>query len=338
MTAGWAIIGPGAFAANRIAPALNKARNCRLVAVVSRDRGRAEAFAAEHGAQRAYDDLAAALRDPDVDCVWVATPHSLHLEPVLAAARAGKHVLCEKPLATSRGDAREMIRACARANVRLGTGFHLRHHPLHREARRLVAEGELGTPIEAAAEWSVPPSRPGSGYPYTAAWRRDPALALAGITTGTGVHVIDLLRFVLDDEIIAVSAYTDAPAEDAGALESRAIALLRFSRGTFAVARCFRGVPAPRNDLAITGSEGWIVTRNTLGEATRGTVEAHGVDPQVVGIPAGWDMYTAEAEAFVEAVEAGEEPSASGEDGLRCVEVLDALLESARTGRTVQLG
>src|SRR5579883_3396339 len=169
MADGWAIVGTGRFAANRIAPALNRAIGSRLVAVISRERERAEAFAAEHGARKAYDDLDAAMRDPDVAYVWVATPHSLHLEPVLAAARAGKHVLCEKPLATSRGDAREMIRACARANVRLGTGFHLRHHPLHREARRLVAEGELGTPIEAAAEWSVPPARPGSGYLYTAA-------------------------------------------------------------------------------------------------------------------------------------------------------------------------
>src|SRR5207237_1414058 len=82
--------------------------------------------------------LDAAMRDPDVAYVWVATPHSLHLEPVLAAAHAGKHVLCEKPLATSRGDAREMIRACRRAGVQLGTGFHLRHHPLFEEARRLV--------------------------------------------------------------------------------------------------------------------------------------------------------------------------------------------------------
>ncbi|HZU76016.1 MAG TPA: Gfo/Idh/MocA family oxidoreductase, partial [Dehalococcoidia bacterium] len=93
MASGWAIIGTGAFAGARIAPALNKALGCRLVAVVSRERDRAEAFAQEHGAPRAYDDLHAALRDPDVQCVWVATPHALHLEPVLAAAAAGKHVL-----------------------------------------------------------------------------------------------------------------------------------------------------------------------------------------------------------------------------------------------------
>src|SRR5579883_2944088 len=209
VTAGWAIVGPGLFAGNRIAPALNKAVNGRLVAIVSRDRQRAEQFAEEHGAPRAYDDLDAALRDREIDCVWVATPHSLHLEPVLACAAARKHVLCEKPLATDRAGAREMIRACARANVRLGTGFHLRHHPLHKEARRLVEAGEFGDLVlDAAAEWSVAPPKPGEGY--SSPWRRDPGLAFAGITTGTGVHAIDLLRYVLDDEIVAISAFTDA--------------------------------------------------------------------------------------------------------------------------------
>jgi 1,5-anhydro-D-fructose reductase (1,5-anhydro-D-mannitol-forming) len=337
VTAGWAIVGPGMFAANRIAPALNKAVNGRLVAVVSRDRLRAEEFAAEHGAARAYDDLDVALRDREIDCVWIATPHSLHLEPVLASARAGKHVLCEKPLATDRASAREMLRACARANVRLGTGFHLRHHPLHKEARRLVLAGDFGEQIfDAAAEWSVPPPKPGAGY--NAAWRQQADLAYAGITTGTGVHAIDLLRFVLDDEIVAISAYTDADSSPIAPLETRAEALLRFSRGTFAVVRCLRGVAGPRNDLSLAGPRGWLTTRATLGETTRGTVESFGVDPEVAGTPVGWDMYAAQAEAFVHAVERGEEPSASGEDGLRAVEALAALLESARTGRTVQLG
>lgn len=337
MTAGWAIVGPGAFAANRIAPALNRAVNCRLVAVVSRDRARGEAFAEEYGAARAYDDLAAALRDPEVQCVWVATPHSLHLEPVLAAAQARRHVLCEKPLATSRADAREMLRACARAGVQLGTGFHLRHHPLHREAKRLVEAGEFGAVLTAEAEWSTLPPKPG-GYGYTSPWRGEQELAFAGITTGTGVHAIDLLRFVLEDEITAVSALTDAETSPSAPLESRAVVLLRFSRGTFATVRCTRNIAHVRNDLLLTGAAGWLTTRGTLGETARGTVESAGVKPDLVGLPVGFDLYAAQAEAFVRAAEAGDAPDASGEDGLRAVEALAALLDSARSGRTVPLG
>lgn len=335
MSDGWAIVGTGLFAANRIAPALERALGGRLVAVISRDRARAEAFAAEHGALRAYDDLDAGVRDPEVRWVWVATPHSLHREPVLAAARAGKSVLCEKPLATDRADAREMIRACRRAGVQLGTGFHLRHHPLHKEARRLVLAGELGEIRAAEAEWSTAPRRPGEGY--SSPWRGEPALAFAGITTGTGIHALDLLRYTLDDEIAAITAFTDAATSPIAPLETAAIALLRFSRGTLATMRCLRGVPRPQNDLALLGSRARLAVRHSLDEVTRGMVEAEGFETDVFGVPSGTDMYTLEADAFMRAVQAGEEPNASGEDGLRLVEALDALLESARTGRTVSL-
>ena len=165
---GFAILGPGRFAAGRIAPALNRAGNCRLVAVVSRDRARAAAFAEEYGAARAYDDLWAALSDPDVQAVWVASPHALHREHVEAVASARRHVLCEKPLATTVADAEAMVRACRRTGVLLGTGYHLRHHPLHREARRLVVEGELGEVTMAQAEWSLPPTPPDA----SAEWRQ----------------------------------------------------------------------------------------------------------------------------------------------------------------------
>src|SRR6476661_6697034 len=125
MALGWALLGTGRFAAARAAPALAKAHDCKAFAVISRDRQRGEAFAFEHGIPSAYDDLEAALADPRVDAVWVASPHDLHREHVLACARARKHVLCEKPLATTVEDAREMVRACQQAGVRLGTGYHL---------------------------------------------------------------------------------------------------------------------------------------------------------------------------------------------------------------------
>ncbi len=335
MPNGWAIIGTGTFAANRIAPALNRAIGGRLVAVVSRDRGRAERFAEEHDALRAYDDLEAAVRDPDVAYVWVATPHSLHREPVLAAARAGKHVLCEKPLATSRADAREMLRACARAGVMLGTGFHLRHHPLHKEIRRIVAAGDLGDLVFAEAEWSTVVPRPGQGY--SAAWRSDPELAFAGISTGTGVHALDLLRYVLDDEIATISALTNAESSPISPLETRAIASLRFTKGTLATIRCLRGIPRPENDLVVVGSTARIASRHSIDEVARGTLDAEGTDAEVFGVPAGFDMYVAQAESFMQAVQERRQPEASGEDGLRAVEALDALLESARAGRTISL-
>ena len=328
---GFAILGPGRFAAGRIVPALSRAGNCRLVAVVSRDRARAAAFAEEHGAARAYDDLWAALSDPDVQAVWVATPHALHREHVEAVASARRHVLCEKPMATTVADAEAMVRACRRTGVLLGTGYHLRHHPLHREARRLVAEGELGEITMAQAEWSLPPMPPDA----SAAWRRDPELSGGGIVTGTGIHAIDLLRYVLADEVTHVTAMTDGESSPVAPLENRALCLLHLQKGTLAVVRCARGVRAPANDLLLQSATASLTAHRTIDELTRGTLEVNGADARLSGLPAGADMYAAQARAFAEAVERGEEPDASGEDGLRMVEIATALYESARVGRSV---
>ena len=329
---GFAVVGPGRFAAGRIMPALAKAQNCAPVAVVSRDRGRAEAFAAEHGVPAAYDDLLAALADPRVDAVWVATPHNLHLPVVEAAAARRKHVLCEKPLATSIEDARAIVRACRQAGVALGTGFHLRHHPLHREAQRLVAEGALGTVVSAAAEWSLE-SQITAGAP----WRRDPEASGGGIITGTGVHVIDLLRCVLADEVVSVSAVTDTATSPVAPVETRAVALLRFARGALATLRCVRPVHAPPNDLLVQGTRGTLTGRSTIDEASRGRLEVSGADAELAGVPAGADMYAIQARAFAEAAMQGEEPDASGWDGLAVTIITAALYESARTGREVHI-
>ena len=328
---GFAILGPGRFAESRIVPALQRAGNCRAVAVVSRDRNRAAAFAEEHGLPKAYDDLDAALADGEIEAVWVATPHALHREHVERVAAARRHVLCEKPLATSVEDAKAIVHACRRAGVTLGTGYHLRHHPLHREVRRLVAEGELGEVALAQAEWSLPPSPPTAVAPR----RRDPDLSGGGIVTGTGIHAIDLLRFVLSDEVEEIAALTNARTSPVAPLESRALAQLRFRGGAFATVRCARGVHAPENDLYVQGVGGSATARRTIDEATRGTLVTSGADAALSGVPAGSDMYALQAHAFAEAVARGEEPDASGEDGLRLVEIATALYEAARTARTV---
>lgn len=332
MALGWAILGTGRFAASRAAPALAKAQDCRAAAVISRDRGRAEEFAAEHDIPAAYGDLQAALSDPDIEAVWVATPHALHREHVLACARAGRHILCEKPLATSVADAKAMLSACQQAGARLGTGFHLRHHPFHVEARRLVQDGSLGQIMTAEAEWSLTP-RPDSS---SADWRWDPEQSGGGIFTGTGVHAVDLLRFVLGAEIRSVGAYADrVPAS--GAVDRSVTCLLDFHSGAQAVVRCCRGVKSPANELALQGTEGSLRVRHSLEEQARGTIEAEGTEVRISGLPAGTDLYASQLDAFASAVREKRDPDASGLDGLRATEVTAAVYEAAASGRTIKL-
>jgi 1,5-anhydro-D-fructose reductase (1,5-anhydro-D-mannitol-forming) len=330
MALGFAVVGPGRFAAGRTMPALMRAQGCAPVAVVGRDRARTEAFAAEHGIPAAYDDLAAALADPRVDAVWVATPHNLHRPVVEAAAAARKHVLCEKPLATTIEDARAIVAACRRAGVALGAGYHLRHHPLHEEMRRIVASGDAGEVATIEGEWSLE-SPASSG----AAWRRDPEASGGGLLTGTGIHVIDLLRFVLDDEVVAVAAMSNGADSPISPLETRAAAVLRFAGGTLGIVRCARPVHAPPNDLIVQATKATLIGRGTIDEASRGRLEAAGADLALSGLPAGTDMYARQAEAFARAAITGDEPNASGWDGLAVTAIAVALYESARTGREI---
>ena len=141
MSLGWALISTGLHVDHTIAPAITATPDAELVATCSRDQARAEACAQKHGAQAAYSDLGALLRDSRVDAVFIASPNALHARHALQAAHAGKHVFSEKPMTTTLEDAVAMVRTCRDRGVKLGVGYHLRQHPGLRQARRLIGEG-----------------------------------------------------------------------------------------------------------------------------------------------------------------------------------------------------
>ena len=156
MTIGWAMIGTGRVH-RWMAPAIKEAKDTQLVAVLSRDRARATAFAEDHGIERSYDSLDELLRDPEVDVVYVASPNAHHALQTIKAAEAGKHVFCEKPMASTLGECRSMVEACEKHGVKLGLGLQFRQHPAHRKAREIVASGELGQLVFANAQVELPP-------------------------------------------------------------------------------------------------------------------------------------------------------------------------------------
>ena len=161
-TNGWGLIGTGRIAEDRILPGINSYAGNKLIGVVSRDQARAHDFAQRFGAQHAYtryDDL---LRNPQVTVVAIHTPNALHAEQAIAAARAGKHVFCDKPMATSVADAERIVRECEKAGVKLGVNFHNRFMPCFIETKRVVDSGEIGTVIMVQVEASAGPTRPWS--------------------------------------------------------------------------------------------------------------------------------------------------------------------------------
>ena len=204
MALGWAIIGAGLHPQQKVAPAIGLTPDAEFIAVLSRSQERADAFAAAHGARVGYSNMDDLLADSRIDSVFVASPNSLHAGHTVQAAKAGKHVLTEKPMATSVDDAVAMVQECKANGVKLGLGFELRFHPAHLLARDLVSQNKLGKIRLLQGHWGrgergEPEHVPRSGL---RGWWEDPqAMGGGSVIMGLGVHVFDLIRFIMGQEI-----------------------------------------------------------------------------------------------------------------------------------------
>ncbi|MFL5750233.1 MAG: Gfo/Idh/MocA family protein [Chloroflexota bacterium] len=148
----WGILSTANIATEKVIPGIRRAARCEIVAIASRESGTAARVAERLSIPRSHGSYEALLADPDVDAVYIPLPNHLHLEWTLAAAAAGKHVLCEKPIALTAADAERMVDACERAGVRLMEAFMYRHHPSWVALRELVVSGRIGR-LEAIQTW-----------------------------------------------------------------------------------------------------------------------------------------------------------------------------------------
>jgi 1,5-anhydro-D-fructose reductase (1,5-anhydro-D-mannitol-forming) len=348
MAIGWALVSTGRHADTCLAPAIGLAEETHLVAVYSREHQHAEAFAAKHGAQVAYTSLEALLADSRVDVVCIASPNFLHAPYTTLAARAGKHVLVEKPMAVSVAEAWDMVQTCQAHGVKLSVGFHLRHHPGHQEARRLLREGVLGTitlvqaqmgsgrrgSVEMAPEQLIP-LRSG---PRSAWWRTPTQIGRAYAMMAQGVHCVDLLHFLLGQHVVEVVAMTDGQTQEPP-LERLATLCLRFNGGTIGTVCCGFKMPDAKNDATLYGSHGRIILGNSLWITLQGALEvvSDTVQTAMTYEQDTLALYMRQIEAFNQAIQQQESPIASGLDGLRAVQVTEAMIESASTGRAVKI-
>ena len=328
-TLGWGVIGLGNIVHTTIAPAMVAEPTCDLVAGVSRDQGRADAFAAKFGARFAYADYELMLANPEVEAIFIATPNSLHASQVIAAARAGKHVLCDKPMATSVADAMHEIDECRRSGVKFGINFHNRHLEWVRDVKEMLAAGAIG-------EVEVVEVEVGSGTRHYDNWRTDPDMAGLGSIYNVGVHALDFLRLTLASEAVEVAAMFDRE-PGSGAVERLGMVLIRFANGTMAYANCNERLAYPRNDVVFFGSRGRIaglgLTRARVDGSLTVLTEA-GENTTPYPAPGAHQRSVA---AFTEAVLSDQEPNASGIDGLRSMQLCDAIARSVVERRVVQV-
>jgi len=341
-TVKWGVLGSGGIARRRTIPeGLVPADNARLVAVYDVNAATNAEVARQLGvtAARSVEELLGA----DLDAVYLATPPAVHREQTLACARAGKHVLCEKPLGLTVAGAEAMLAACTQAGVRLGTAFMMRFHAQHQAALQLLQDGKLGKPVFARAQLSC-------WYPpIPGAWRQDPALGGGGSLIDMGGHCLDLLEMFFGS-VSAVNCFTNRTVHDY-ASEDSAVATLQFANGALGVVDACFCVPdeASQNRLELYGSLGSILARDTIGQGAQGEMTAF-LKPGVGGYeaeqtraaaggiviaPAPVNPYRAEIEEFSRAILDHREPSNHAGLGLHSQRLLAACYESARAGSVV---
>jgi predicted dehydrogenase len=322
------IAGFGLHAVKRLMPGFARAKNCRATALSRRTMAAARDSARDYKIPGAFDSVAAMAASPEVDAVLVTTPNACHLADVLAAMDAGKHVLCEKPLAINADECRQMVEAARQRGVRFGVAHVFRFNDSVRKIRDMLNAGPIGKLIFARSEFSflADPSHPRK-------WLYDSAVAGAGPIFDIGVHCIDTLRFVLNDEVTRVSA-TAVSDERSGDVESAASLTLEFSRGTIGtVLVSYRA--AYRTPLELIGDGGVIRADNALNVEYPIEIqlqrEGKAIETSTVSNQA---VYALQVDAFADAVEGKSRFPISGEEGWQNQEVVDAAMRSLRTGKS----
>jgi 1,5-anhydro-D-fructose reductase (1,5-anhydro-D-mannitol-forming) len=325
---GWGLIGASDIAKTRMIEAINGEPDSRVVAVMSKNEERAKRYADENGIPRHYTSVEGLLADPDVEVVYISTTNERHKAEVTAAAKAGKHVLCEKPLALSVADAREMVESCKQARVVLGTNHHLRNAVTHRAIRRLIREGAIGKPLAARVFHAVylPPRLQG--------WRLDKPEAGGGVILDITVHDADVLHFALDDDAIEVVALSEGLAE--GHLEDAVMGVIRFRSGLLAQFHDAFTIGHAPTGFEVHGTEGSLFGEEVMTQEPRGRVFLRkGEKREELDLGPHENLYAHQVRHFNAAVRGQGTPFASAEDGVRSLTVATAVLESTKTGRRV---
>ena len=324
---GIALIGSGRMGSFHGETVSQRLPGARLVAVADPARGAAEELAARLGADRAYADVSQVWTDPGIDAVVIAAPARFHTDLVVAAAKAGKHVFCEKPMAIDLSDADRAVDAAHAAGVVLQVGFNRRFAPDWAAARALLDTGQVGTPRLLRSLTRDP-----GGF--------DPARVAPGtIFLETLIHDFDTLRFLNPGaEAIEVSAMADALVEpewrDRGLLDT-AVVTVRFDNGALGVAEaCFEAAYGYDVRGEVLGSGGMA----SMGDGRRTGMTFSGAAGRVTETARGdqelfADAYTGELAAFVEAGRAGTGSVVTGEDARAALAIALAAAAAGRTGR-----
>jgi predicted dehydrogenase len=331
---GFALVGLGSLSEHQIAPALfEKTKLCKLTGLVSGHPDKAKAWANKYGVpERSIYDYTSFDRikdNPDIDVVYVVLPNSMHAEYTIRAAKAGKHVLCEKPMAVSVKECDQMIAACRAAQRKLAIGYRLHFEPHNLELVRMAREKTFGAVkvIETSAGFHIDDPKQ---------WRLNKALAGGGSLMDIGIYALQAARYISGEEPVSVSAQmsrTD-PVKFKPGVDESILFTLKFPSGV--VANCASSYAAFLNRFRANAERGWFELQPALNyDGIKGRMRAEGGAKEFSFPPV--DHFAAEMDDFADCILNDKQTRVPGEEGRRDLRIMTAIYQSATSGKTIQL-
>ena len=323
---GYAVIGLGRIAGHFM-PGARNTTNSQITALVSGHRDKADRIAAEYGIPSSsiynYENFDEIAHNPAVDAVYVALPNSMHAEYTIRAAKAGKHVLCEKPMSTNVAQAEAMIAACKAANVKLMIAYRCHYEPTNLRAVKLIRDGALGQvqAIESSFGFNMGPNE----------WRTNKKMAGGGPLFDVGIYSLNACRYLTGEEPEHIAAFASTIDHDGrfSEVEENVSWTMKFPSGIVASCNTTYGAPM-EGYYRVHGAKGWLeVDQAFVYEGLRLRADFSGTqldEPNPARDPS---QFQAEAEHFSHCVQNNLEPQSPGEEGLRDMKLITEIYRSA---------
>lgn len=331
----WGVIGCGGIAKARTIPGILEAEHAVLTAVMDVNPEIAKEVGEKYGASAVCTSVEELLQQ-DIDAVYIATPVFLHKEQAVAAMRAKKHVLVEKPVGVNLMEVEELQRVAREEQVKLGVGMLMRFHSQHQKMRRLIADGKLGDIVSMRAQWAF-------WYPdMEGNWRQNKKLAGGGALMDVGVHCIDLLLYISGLKADCVTAFCDTQTFKYNVDDNVGL-LLRMNQSAHAYVDVNFNIPhqAARTKVEIYGTRGSLIAEGTfqadgMVKVTLQDEEGLGFKTYLLDPPEG-NLYAKEIESFSRTIVSDENPEVGIEDALEVQRVIEAAYRSSECGECVKV-
>jgi len=336
---GWCIVGLGRISMGHFMPGVADSQSGRLTALVSGHREKAEKQAAMYNVPSpsiySYENFDEIAQDKQIDAVYIALPNSMHAEYTIRAAKAGKHVLCEKPMATSVDDCRKMIDACAKHRVKLMIAYRCQYHPLHLKAMELIRSGAIGQvqTIESAFGFPIQPTFVLDGV-TTPEWRLNRKMAGGGPLVDVGIYSLNACRYLTGEEPAAIKGTSSTIDKDGrfAEVEENDAWTMQFPSGILAsCATTYGGDTGGGGFFKVHGAKGWLGMEPAFpyqGMRLRSRL----ADGTMLDLPDPWHdpaQFTTQADYFASCVRDNQEPKTDGQEGLRDMTYISEIYESA---------